>query len=457
MKIFQPLAVAPPCEGLEVADTVSHADLYRAAWASSLGSALEYYDFALYNLASAVVFGPLFFPAFDPSVALLASFSTFFLGFAVRPIGAILFGVLGDRLGRKFVLVVTVLTMGLASTLIGFLPTYATAGFWAPLLLIGLRLVQGLGAGAEQAGAAVLMAEYAPPARRGYFAALPFMGVMAGSLVAATVYLLLISGKGDLTASNVWRIPFLFSAAIIVVAIWVRLRLKESPEFSKLKAHDAIDRTPLANLLKRSRRPLFTVIGLRAAEGGGSAIYQTLALSYITSVSGLGSWAATLSLLLGSLSGVVVIGIAGLLSDRFGRLVMYRIYAAVAALQAFPVWWLLSRGHPASSVIAIVLGLLPVWGMFGTQGALLPELFGSPHRYVGVALGREIASVVFGGTAPMLGAAMIAYVVHVGGNAVTAWIPFAAYMALLSGVSLVTALATPDTRGRDLGAIEDAL
>ena len=353
--------VAPPPEPLVTAKGVSHADLYRAAWASSLGSALEYYDFALYNLASAVVFGPLFFPAFDPSVALLASFSTFFLGFAVRPIGAILFGVLGDRLGRKFVLVVTVLTMGLASTLIGVLPTYAAAGFWAPLLLIGLRLVQGLGAGAEQAGAAVLMAEYAPPARRGYFAALPFMGVMAGSVVAATVYLLLISGKGDLTASNVWRIPFLFSAAIIVVAIWVRLRLKESPEFSKLKAHGAIDRTPLANLLKRSRRPLLTVIGLRAAEGGGSAIYQTLALSYITSVTGLGSWAATLSLLLGSLSGVIVIGIAGLLSDRFGRLVMYRIYAAVAALQAFPVWWLLSLGHPASSVIAIVLGLLPVW------------------------------------------------------------------------------------------------
>src|SRR5579863_4195711 len=159
-------------------------DLYRTAWAASLGSALEYYDFALYNLASALIFGPLFFPSSDPAVGLIASFGTFFVGFAVRPIGGVIFGSLGDRLGRKFALIATIVLMGLASTLIGVLPIYATAGYWAPAMLVALRMLQGLGAGAEQAGAAVLMAECAPPERRGYFASLPFVGVEFGTVLA---------------------------------------------------------------------------------------------------------------------------------------------------------------------------------------------------------------------------------------------------------------------------------
>ena len=196
--------------------SVTTADLYRAAWAASIGSALEYYDFALYNLASALIFAPLFFPSQDPSLGLIASFGTYFLGFAIRPVGGIVFGVLGDRYGRKFVLMATILLMGTASTLIGVLPTYATAGVWAPILLIGCRLLQGLGAGAEQAGAAVLMAEYAPVERRGFFAALPFMGVLLGTVLAALIYFVLVRVE-DISQSWLWRIPFLLSVFIIAI------------------------------------------------------------------------------------------------------------------------------------------------------------------------------------------------------------------------------------------------
>ncbi len=213
--------------GTDVPAGVTQGDLYRAAWAASLGSALEYYDFALYNLASSIIFAPLFFPSNDPTVGLMASFGTYFLGFAIRPVGGVVFGILGDRLGRKFVLLATVLLMGIASTLIGVLPTYDSVGNWAPAMLIGLRLLQGLGAGAEQAGAAVLMTEYAPPARRGYFAALPFMGIQLGSVAAAVIYFLLLYGVADVSKTWLWRVPFLLSVVIIAVAVWIRLKLKE--------------------------------------------------------------------------------------------------------------------------------------------------------------------------------------------------------------------------------------
>src|ERR1700722_19624079 len=207
------------CTSAELdASNITTGDLYRTAWAASLGSALEYYDFALYNLAAALTFGPLFFPTSDPAVGLIASYGTFFVGFAVRPIGGVLFGSLGDRFGRKFALMATILLMGIASTLIGVLPTYKTAGYWAPAMLIALRLLQGLGAGAEQAGASVLMTECAPRSRRGYFAALPYMGIELGTVLAALIYFLIFLRIEKTPQNWLWRVPFLLSVVIIGVA-----------------------------------------------------------------------------------------------------------------------------------------------------------------------------------------------------------------------------------------------
>src|SRR6516164_3201431 len=436
---------------------VTVADLYRAAWASSLGSALEYYDFALYSLASALIFGPLFFPSSNPNVGLLASFGTYFLGFAIRPVGGILFGILGDRIGRKLVLLATVLLMGVASTLIGVLPTYETAGFWAPVLLILLRLLQGLGAGAEQAGAAVLMTEYAPRDRRGFFAALPFMGIQLGTILAAAIYFLLLLRIDSVTQSWLWRLPFLFSVVIIVVAIWIRFRLKESPAFVKLEAKHQVMHNPLRNLLANSMRNVLVVIGLRMGENGGSSIYQALAVSYVVSVVGLKGQVGALGLVCASILGTLTVPMSGWLTDRYGRVIVYRSFACFQLVTAIPVWWIFSQGELVSTLVAISIALaVGVWGMFGAQGALLPELFGSQHRYIGVSVAREASAVLAGGIAPLIGAALISWTTNYYGSARLAWIPIAGYLVALSLITVATTFVTPEPRGRDLDDPRDA-
>ena len=439
---------------------LSTKDLYRTAWAASLGSALEYYDFALYNLASALIFGPLFFPSSDPTVGLIASFGTFFVGFAVRPVGGILFGSIGDRLGRKFALMATILLMGVSSTLIGVLPTYATAGFWAPVMLIALRLLQGLGAGAEQAGASVLMAECAPRERRGYFASLPFMGIELGTVLAALIYFLIFLRIEKTPQNWLWRVPFLLSVVIIGVALWMRLKLKESPAFKKLEERHQVGERPFADLMANSKKAVLLVIGLRMGEMGGSAIHQSLAISYMVAVMGLTSHAGTFALMLAAFVGAMVIPLTGLLSDRFGRVIVYRCFATYQLLIAFPAWWVLSRGDQTSSIVALSIALVAVWGMFATQGALLPELFGARHRYIGVATGREVSAVIAGGVAPLIGAFIIGWTArhHGGGNqaAMLAWIPLATYVAILSLISVVTTFYVTEPRGRDLSDLHDA-
>lgn len=442
-------------------DQVRTKDLHRAAWACSLGSALEYYDFALYTLASALIFGPLFFPEQTPEMRLIASFGTYFLGFAVRPFGGILFGLLGDRVGRKFVLSATVLLMGVSSALIGALPTFQSAGYLAPVLLVVLRLLQGLGAGAEQAGAAVMMTEYAPPGRRGFYAALPFLGIQLGTLLAALVYLLMVSDPVRVTETWLWRVPFLLSVAIVGVGLYMRLRLKESPTFVRMQAHQRTAANPLKSVLKESRRTLLIGVGLRLAENGGSSIYQALAVSFIVGVVGLKGPVGVITLICAATVGACTVPLAGKLSDTFGRVVVYRGFALLQLLLAFPVWWVLSQGNVVASVIAIALALgVGTWGMFGTQAALMPELFGARHRYMGVSIAREASAAVAGGIAPMVGAGIIAAVVALNPGdpqaAVGAWFPIACYLALLTLATLYATFKTPETLNRDLDDPQDA-
>lgn len=454
---------------------VTPQDLRRAALASSIGSALEYYDFALYSLASALIFGPLFFTADDPSTGLLLSFGTYFVGFAVRPIGGLIFGRLGDRLGRKFVLLATVVMMGAASTLIGLLPTYdAHAGDWygsgvgllAPIMLIVLRIVQGLGAGAEMAGASILMTEYAPRQRRGFYASLPFMGVQIGTVAAALIYFLLYNaGKQTITESWLWRVPFLASIVIIAVAVYMRLRLKESPTFQKLAAKDQIAQHPLRELVKHSRGTLLRGIGLRLGENGSSSIYQALAVAYVTSAAvGVKGPIGALSLVFAASLGAVIVPIAGSLSDRFGRVRTYRAFAVFQLVAAFPIWWALSQGSTVVTIVVISLGLgIGTWGMFGSQSAFMSELFGARHRYLGVSVAREVSAVISGGIAPLIGAAIIAAVVSsdggpgVPGAGLGAWVFIAGYLTLLTLITIATTFVVPDPIQRDLDDPRDAL
>ncbi|MFK3707234.1 MHS family metabolite:H+ symporter-like MFS transporter [Raoultella sp. BIGb0138] len=439
-------------------DEVTTKDLRRAAWTCSLGSALEYYDFALYSLASAIIFGPLFFPHQGPGMALIASFGTYFLGFAIRPVGGILFGSLGDRLGRKFVLLATVLLMGTASTLIGFLPTYETVGIWAPIMLVALRLLQGLGAGAEQAGAAVLMTEYAPKGKRGFYASLPFLGIQIGTFIAAAVYFMLLNMETNVAEGWLWRVPFLASVFIIAIAVYIRLHLKESPSFAKLEAKKQVTDKPLRNLLKTSRRNVLIGIGLRLGENGGSSIYQALAVSYLVGVVGMEKVVGTLCLISAVVVGAIVVPIAGWLTDRFGRVIVYRSFAIFQLAIAFPVWWTFSHGNVTSSIVMLSVALgVGSWGMFGAQGAYMPELFGARHRYIGVALAREVSAVIAGGLAPLVGSALIAWAVTTAdptGRA--AWVFIASYLCLLTLGTVIATFISPETRDRDLDDVNDA-
>jgi MHS family metabolite:H+ symporter-like MFS transporter len=241
-------------------------------------------------------------------------------------------------------------------------------------MLIVLRLLQGLGAGAEQAGASVLMTEYAPRDRRGFFAAIPFMGIQLGTVAASLIYFVLLLQIQDVAQTWLWRVPFLLSVVLIAVAIWIRLRLKESPEFTKLEARHQVDDRPLTHLLENSKRTVLLGRGLRMAENGGSSLYQALAVSYIVGVVGLKGEIGALSLVFAPLVGALVVPLAGMLSDRYGRVIVYRAFAIFQLLIAFPVWWVLSGGNVAASLIVMSIALgVGVWGMFGAQGALRPS------------------------------------------------------------------------------------
>ncbi|MFK4761336.1 MFS transporter [Microbacterium sp. ZW T5_45] len=429
------------------------ANLRRATLASSLGSALEYFDFALYGLSTALIFNVLFFPQGDPGMATVLAFATFGVGFLARPFGGLFFGVLGDKLGRKWVLVVTILLMGGASTAIGLLPTYEAIGIWAPVLLVLMRLLQGFGAGAEQAGATVLMAEYAPVKRRGFFSSLPFIGIQAGTLLAAVVFSIIALLPSDQLLSWGWRVPFLASFVLILLALFIRMRLRETPTFVELEKHDQIAERPIRDIFTHGLPGVIVGVGLRMAENGGSYMFQTLSLAFFVSVLGdaadksLLTWGVTI----GSLIGVFSVPFSGYLSDRFGRRTIYRVGSVFMLVYTFPAWWLLSLGNHVIAIAVIAIGIgVAVNTMLGPQCAMLPELFGNRHRYLGVAMAREISAVLAGGLAGVLGAYIIAVS---GGN----WILLAVYMATLALITTACTFLAPETLRRDLTRVDDAI
>ncbi|GAA3710058.1 MFS transporter [Zhihengliuella alba] len=442
----------PPTPAVQ--DDPEYADnLRRATLASSIGSALEYFDFALYGLATALIFNVLFFPQDDPAMATVAAFATFGVGFVARPFGGLVFGVLGDKLGRKLVLVITITLMGGASTLIGVLPTYDQIGLWAPALLVVLRLLQGFGAGAEQAGATVLMAEYAPIRRRGFFSALPFIGIQAGTLLAAVVFSLLTLLPEEALMTWGWRVPFLCSFVLIVLAVVIRSRLRETPTFVELEKQDQVAEKPVRELFRTGFPGVLVGIGLRMAENGGSYMFQTLALSFFVAVvgsdadKGILTWGVTL----GALIGIVTTPLSGALSDRFGRRAVYRFGAVFLLVYSLPAWWALTLGNPYLAVAVVAIGLgIAVNSMLGPQCAMLPELFGSRHRYLGVAMAREISAVLAGGLGGVLGAYLIAVT---DAN----WLVIGLYMTGLAAITTVSTFLVPETLRRDLTRTDDAV
>lgn len=427
---------------------------FRVATSSSwLGTTMEYVDFALYGLATALVFNKVFFPEQSPVVALLAGFSTYAVGFLARPVGALFFGRLGDRKGRKFVLVATIALMGGATMLIGAIPGYAQIGAFAPALLVLLRLVQGFGAGAELSGAAIILAEFAPPKRRGLVASVVALGSNTGTLVASGAWLLVLRLPDDALYSWGWRVPFLASILIAGAALLIRRTMKESPVFEhqreviKMRGAD-IPVAPQRSFW-RHNRAFFIMLGLRIGENGPSYMAQGFLVGYVAKVLLVDASVPTAAVLIASILGFAVIPLSGMLSDRFGRRITYRWFCLLLVAYAIPAFALLDSRNPIIVASVIIVGMcIASLGIFGVQAAYGAELFGARNRFVKMAFAKELGSILSGGTAPAIASALLA--------ATGSWWPLAIYWMVMAGIGFVTTFFAPETRGRDLTLVEDA-
>ena len=407
-----------------------------------IGTTIEWYDFYLYATASALVFKPLFFPNVSSTAGTLATFATYAAGFGARPVGAVVAGHFGDRLGRKAVLVGALLTMGLVTAAIGVLPTYAEAGLVAPALLAALRVLQGVAVGAEWGGAAVLSVEHAPPGRRGLFGSFTQLGSPAGMLLATSVFYLVrkINGPSAFLAFG-WRIPFLLSLVLVVIGFFIRVRLVDAEIFDRLKQRDELARLPVLEVLRSQPRNVLITTGLRISQVALFVLLTTYSLTYLQDSFSKGSSLGLVAVLISSAIGLVSTPGWALLSDRIGRRPPY-LFGALAGVLALALFFVAAgSGSVIAVALSIVFGINVVHdAMYGPQAAWFAELFDTRVRYSGSSLGYSIGAVLGGGFAPLIAAALLV----VGGG--RPWL-IVVYFAVLAAITVAAAYAARETRG----------
>lgn len=404
----------------------------RVLIASLVGSSIEWFDYFLYGTVAGLVFNKVFFPSEDPVVGLLLSYATFALSFFIRPFGGIIFSHIGDKIGRKKTLVMTLSLMGLATAGMGLLPTYETIGIWAPILLILLRLIQGIGLGGEWGGALLLAVEYAPREKRGLFGSIPQMGVTIGLLLGTlvmSVMTLIFSEEQFLLWG--WRIPFLMSAVLVLIGLWIRNGIDETPSFKKVKEKGEIVRIPLFETIKTQWREVLIAIGGKVVETAPFYIFGTFIVSYATANLGLSKTEALNAVTIATVVSTILIPIMGSLSDKYRRKPLYLIGTLLMILYAFPYFWLLQQKTTATLIIATVIGLGIIWTpITAVLGTMFSEIFKSNVRYTGISLGYQIGAAVAGGTAPLIATALL-------NKFNNSYVPVAIYMILTSLISLV--------------------
>jgi len=414
--------------------------------ASAIGTVIEWYDFFVYGTAAALVFGKLFFPASDPTISTLAALSVYAAGYVARPLGGIIFGHFGDRVGRKSMLVLSVLLMGFGTFLVGLLPTYGQIGMLAPVLLIVLRLMQAVGLGGEWGGAVLLVSESAPPARRGLLGALVQLGNPTGRLVATAVFALATRlPEGDFLAWG-WRVPFLASALLIAVGLVIRFQIDETPEFQKLRQSKKTARMPVLEALSRYRRETTIAVGLKLTEVAWVGILTVFAVTYLTQQLGMERSVVLDAVTLATLVELFVMPLAGWLSDWIGRRGIYLAGTVLGIVLAFPVFWLFETRDATIVTLAIVVGIPLCQGViFALHASFMPELFGTNVRYSGVSLGFQLGAAIGGGLTPVAAAAFVAW----SGGAT--W-PVSLMLVVLGVVTFIAVLATGETAARPMRA-----
>jgi MFS family permease len=421
-------------------------ELRRVVTGSLVGTALEWYDFFIYGTAAALVFDKLFFPEAEPAVGTLIAFATFGVAFLFRPVGGFFFGRLGDRIGRRSTLIITTLVMGIGTGLIGLLPSYDSIGILAPILLVLLRICQGLGAGAEFGGAATLLAEHAPPERRGYYASFAQTGVQIGLVLGTVAFLIVGLLPDDQLESWGWRIPFLFSFLMIFVTMYVRLRVTESPVFREMEKNRTVVRTPILDAVRRYPRSFLVGIGAHICDTAIVYIFASWTVSYVVDELGKPRWVPLTGVILMGLVVIVCQPVYGALSDRIGRKPLNLFSVIFTALFAVPFFLLLGTGEPVLIWLALcIAGGIGFAPMIAVQPAFYAELFGAGVRYTGFAASREIGAAI-SGFSPLVAA----YLLQRGDG--EPWL-VAAWIVVTAVVSLVAFLAAREARTMNIRAV----
>lgn len=412
---------------------VSASDRRRALWGSAVGSTIEWYDYFLYGTMATAIFNVHFFPSEDPLVSSMLTFASFALAFVVRPIGGVIFSHIGDRIGRKKTLVITLTLMGVATMLMGVLPNYAAIGIAAPILLTLLRLVQGLALGGEWGGGLLLAVEYAPRNRRGFYGAVPQIGALAGlalgnivTIAARTVF------PEEAFESFGWRIPFLLSGVLLVVGLWIRSRIDETPSFRKVRAAGTTQKLPIATVLRKHWREVLLSTGAKFVETSTFFIFATFSISFAV---GFGYDFGTILgfLLVGSILGIGGMLFYGGLSDRIGRKKVFIGGSIAVAIFIFPYLAMLSSGNIALTGTAMIVSFAVIWPAYGSLiGTVLAENFAPEIRYTGASLGYQVGAAIVGGPAPLIATALLAAFTG-------SWVPvafFVVFCAIVGAISV---------------------
>jgi metabolite-proton symporter len=413
--------------------------------ASLVGTSLEWYDFFIYGTAAALVFNQLFFPSFEPLVGTLLAFTTYAVGFVARPLGGLIFGHYGDRIGRKNVLVVTLLLMGIATFAIGLMPTYATIGVWAPILLVALRFLQGLGLGGEWGGAVLMTLESGAANRRGLNASWPQVGVPLGLLLANGI-LALMSALTDEPAFLRWgwRVPFLLSGVLVLVGLWIRMTIAESPLFREVEESHTKAGAPIMEVLRRYPKQVLLAIGARVGVDVAFYTFVLFVTTYVATYLKLPRTYALNAVLIAAAVQVLLIPLFGSLSDRFARRPVYLAGAIGAAVWVFVFFTLLDTGQFWLIVLATVIALVFHAAMYGPQAAFISEMFPTKVRYTGASMGYQLAGIIGGALAPIISVALL--------DRFDTSIAVSVYAVIMLLVTIVCVLLAPETSKIDLHA-----
>ncbi|TCL03196.1 MFS transporter [Sodalis ligni] len=394
---------------INISTSSSSQDMRKVALASAVGTMIEYYDFTLYTTSTALVFNKIFFPNNDPLIGSLAAFATYFVGYCARPLGGILFGHFGDRLGRKIMLLITLTIMGFGTFLVGIIPPYAQIGNWAPIILVILRVLQGIGIGGEYGGGMTMMVEHAPPHRRGFFSSLVHIGVPAGFLLPIVLIGVLNSVMSQENfLSWGWRIPFLLSVILLALGVFIRFHIEETPAFKRVLQAGETVKIPVFDAVRNHHSNVIYGIGAKIAESGLFNIYAVFAISYCVNVLQLPSQLILNGVLLACLLECFTLPIFGALSDSFGRRKVYIAGMIFQALLAYPFFLMLNSGAVGLIYLAIAAGLALGHGsVYGAQGAFFSELFPANIRYSGLSLVQQIGPILGGGISPLVATALL--------------------------------------------------